>query len=311
MPKHVPVMVEKCLELLSLGISTSDNPYMIDGTLGLGGHSKVCLETFPQLHILGIDRDESALKIACARLNQYRERLHPVHTTYDQVAKVAKKFSPEGKVQAILMDLGVSSMQLDEDERGFSYSRNTYLDMRMDQSRGLKAADILAEKTAEEIAEILWKYGDEKFSRRISEAIVREREKTPVEYSAQLVEIIERVIPAPARRSGGHPAKRTFQALRVAVNQELEILQRAIPQALEALAVGGVLVVESYQSLEDRIVKQIFQAVTDSGSSLYPLPEKEQNFSLLTRKAIMAEPEEIALNSRAKPVRIRAIQRKK
>ncbi len=308
---HQPVLAARCIELLGQGIEQAGQQgraLVIDGTLGLGGHSELILQTYPQVHLIGIDRDKQALASASRRLREYSSRFTAVHATYDAIGQVAAAYEDEAyPLGGILMDLGVSSLQLDEVARGFSYARDAALDMRMDQSSGKTAADLLAELPAGELTKILREDGEEKFAARIAREIVKTREETPLTSSAQLVEIVRKAIPAPARRTGGNPAKRTFQALRIAVNQELSILKRALPVALDSLAPGGVMVVEAYQSLEDRIVKQAFQQVatpaTLNGVSL----AQAKTFQLMINGAEKAGETEISNNPRAASVRLRAI----
>ena len=308
---HQPVLAARCIELLGQGIEQAGQQgraLVIDGTLGLGGHSELILQTYPQVHLIGIDRDKQALASASRRLREYSSRFTAVHATYDAIGQVAAAYEDDAyPLGGILMDLGVSSLQLDDVARGFSYARDADLDMRMDQSGGKTAADLLAELSDVELTKILREAGEEKFAARIAREIVRAREETPLTSSAQLVEIVREAIPAPARRSGGNPAKRTFQALRIAVNQELSILKRAIPVALDSLAPGGVMVVEAYQSLEDRIVKQAFQQVV-APSTLNGVPlAEEKTFQLLINGAEKAGKTEISNNPRAASVRLRAI----
>ena len=266
--RHEPVLLERCLDLLAPAIEGaagsaaapgSAQPVMIDCTLGMGGHTEAALERFATLKVVGIDRDPEAIALASARLARFGDRFVAVQATYDAVSRVAHEHSvrAEGTVDAVLMDLGASSLQLDEASRGFSYARPAPLDMRMDQGSGMTAQDLLEHADAAELTRILRTYGEERFASRIAAAIVRRRESgDPVTSTQDLAELVRQSVPAPARRSGGHPAKRTFQALRIAVNAELDVLERAVPRALNSLRVGGRLVVESYQSLEDRIVKR-------------------------------------------------------
>ena len=308
---HQPVLAARCIELLGQGIEQAGQQgraLVIDGTLGLGGHSELILQTYPQVHLIGIDRDKQALASASRRLREYSSRFTAVHATYDAIGQVAAAYEDDAyPLGGILMDLGVSSLQLDDVARGFSYARDADLDMRMDQSGGKTAADLLAELSDVELAKILREAGEEKFAARIAREIVRVREETPLTSSAQLVEIVREAIPAPARRTGGNPAKRTFQALRIAVNKELSILKRAIPVALDSLAPGGVMVVEAYQSLEDRIVKQAFQQVaTPETLNGVPLAQAK-TFQLMINGAEKAGETEISNNPRAASVRLRAI----
>lgn len=322
---HIPVLADRCIELLLVGITAvtrqqqstnpdqarSFKPVVIDGTLGMGGHAQKLLQAERTVKLIGIDRDAQAIKLASRRLSAFQDRFTTCQTTYDQIPQVLAELHP-GPLAGILLDLGVSSLQLDDDQRGFSYARDTALDMRMDQSTGQTAADLLAKFSAEELSRIFRIYGEERFAAKIAKRIVETRSHTPIVSSAQLVELIRQAIPAAARRQGGNPAKRCFQALRIAVNRELEILQNTIPSALSALAPGGVLVVESYQSLEDKIVKQLFrQATSVKVPAGVPLRDQELHspFKDLTRGAIKATAEEIAQNSRSASVRLRAVQK--
>lgn len=308
--KHKPVLVEECLDFLAPAFGRSvDAPVMVDATLGLGGHTEAALVRFPTLQVIGIDRDPSALEQATRRLDRFGSRFVPFHGTYDQIAGALEGRKADG----ILMDLGVSSMQLDERERGFSYAWDAPLDMRMDQSSGVTAAELLNEADEGELASIIRKYSDERFARRIAKEIVRRREIAPLTTTSELVDVVRQAVPAPARRTGGNPAKRTFQAIRIAVNSELSILEDALPRALECLRVGGRIVVESYQSLEDRLVKTVFnQGRAPTLPSDLPvmadLAEKGERLRILTRKAVRADEREIEHNPRAASVRLRAAE---
>lgn len=241
---HTPVLLGRCLDLLAPAleeaVAQGREPVMIDATLGMGGHAEGALSRFPELTLVGIDRDPQAVALASARLARFGGRFHAVQTTYDAVAQVAARFSTDGAgtVDAVLMDLGVSSLQLDDARRGFSYARPAPLDMRMDQSGGTTAQQILDTADERELARILRDYGEERFAPRIAAAIVRRRrDGEAVASTDDLAGLVRECIPAPARRTGGNPAKRTFQALRVAVNAELDVLERAVPRALNALRV--------------------------------------------------------------------------
>jgi 16S rRNA (cytosine1402-N4)-methyltransferase len=270
------------------------------------------LEACPQARVIGIDRDPAALDAARRRLGPLAKRVTFVHAVYDQLPAALDDLGLSA-VDALLFDLGVSSMQLDQRERGFSYATDAPLDMRMDPTTGRTAADLLAESDADEIARILREYGEERFARRIADAVVQRRQSAPVATSAQLVEVIRESIPAAARRTGGHPAKRTFQALRIEVNQELPVLRRALPQAVGATAVGGRLLVMSYHSLEDRMVKHELARHTarpELPPGLPVVPDHlEPTLRLLTRGAEKATAAEIATNPRARSVRLRAAER--
>ena len=309
--KHVPVALDRCIDLLTPAFSNKDKPVVIDCTLGLGGHAKAMLTKFSNLHLVGIDRDLTALAISTELLAPYSDRINLVHATYDQIDSVLKDLGIT-KVDGILFDLGVSSMQLDQADRGFSYSQEAPLDMRMDQSAELTAAVILNTYSHGELAKILQKYGEEKFASKIAENIIKARSSGKLHTTKDLAEIVKDSIPAPARRTGGNPAKRTFQALRIEVNQELAVLERAIPAALNALSVGGRLVVMSYQSLEDRIVKSYFAAATQGTTPLglpVDLPDSAAKFKLLLNGSEAAEQSEQDVNPRSQSMRLRAIER--
>lgn len=286
---------------------------MIDATLGAGGHSERFLTDLPGLTLIGLDRDQTALRLAGERLAPFGDRVHLVHTAYDGIddALIQSGYRP-GQLDAILFDLGVSSMQLDQAERGFAYAQDAPLDMRMDQTAELTAADVVNTYDERTLARVLRVYGEEKFASRIAAAIVRERARRPLRTTGELVELLYAVIPAPARRTGGHPAKRTFQALRTEVNGELDCLRAAVPAALDALRPGGRIAVEAYQSLEDRIVKGYF---TDATASRTPaglpmeLPGHEPAFVSLTRGAERADEHELELNPRSASVRLRALEK--
>jgi 16S rRNA (cytosine1402-N4)-methyltransferase len=309
-PAHVPVLLDRVVALVAPPL-LQPGSILVDATLGLGGHTEAVLTRCPEAHVVGVDRDVHALDAAGERLAAFAGRKTLVHAVYDQIPEVLEDLGIAA-VQGVLFDLGVSSMQLDVRERGFAYAEDAPLDMRMDDTEGITAAEVLNTYPASDLARILRTYGEEKFARQIARAIVREREKAPFDRSARLVDLLRDVIPAPARRTGGHPAKRTFQALRIEVNDELGVLRRAIPAAIEALAVGGRVVVMSYHSLEDRMVKQALAARsrTNVPDDLPIVPEEYQpELRLLTRGAVKASPDEIEANQRAASVRLRAAER--
>lgn len=309
-PSHVPVLLERCLTLLAPALERP-GAVVVDATLGLGGHSEALLRRFPEVQLVGVDRDPDALALSARRLEGFERRTVLVHAVYDELPRVLDEVE-HPRVDGVLFDLGVSSMQLDEADRGFAYSQDAPLDMRMDPTQGPTAADVLNTYAAAELARVLREYGEERFARRIADAVVRERGKAPFDSSARLVELIRSSIPAPARRTGGNPAKRTFQALRIEVNAELEVLERALPAAIDALTVGGRIVVMSYQSLEDRITKRAMtsRASTDVPPDLPFVPAgHEPELRLITRGAEKASEAEIAENPRAASVRLRAAER--
>jgi 16S rRNA (cytosine1402-N4)-methyltransferase len=307
---HVPVLLDRVLAVL--GPALSDRPaVLVDATLGLGGHAAALLESHPQLTLVGLDRDSAALVRSRQRLAAFSARIHLVHARYDLMPDVLAELELPA-VDGVLFDLGVSSMQLDVAERGFSYSTDAPLDMRMDADEPLTAADVVNTYPVAQLARVLREYGEERFALRVARAIDRARRTAPLDSTAQLAELVRSAIPAATRRHGGHPAKRTFQALRIEVNGELTGLRRAVPAALAALTVGGRLVALSYHSLEDRIVKQsMAELATDTTPAGLPVPlaERGPQLRLLTRGAESASDAEIAANPRAASVRMRAAER--
>ncbi|WP_136520336.1 16S rRNA (cytosine(1402)-N(4))-methyltransferase RsmH [Cellulomonas telluris] len=308
--RHTPVLLQRCLDLLGPAIEGT-GAVLVDATLGMGGHSEGVLRAFPGVRVVGIDRDPQALELAGRRLAPFGDRFTGVHAVYDEIPDVLDRLGLPS-VQGVLMDLGVSSLQLDEVERGFAYAHDAPLDMRMDPTRGATAAEVLNTYDERALARVLHVYGEERFAARIARAVVRRREQAPLTRTGELVDIVRASIPAATRKTGGHPAKRTFQALRIEVNGELAALERALPAAIEALAVGGRIVVESYQSLEDRLVKRALAAGATS-SAPPDLPVEPATHApylrLLTRGAEEADAEELARNPRAQSVRLRAAER--
>ncbi len=301
---HTPVLLDRCIELMAPALD-HDGAVVVDATLGMGGHSEALLERFDNIRLIGLDRDTDALRIAGQRLERFADRVTLIHTVYDEIGLHAQGAS------AILMDLGVSSLQLDEAERGFAYSKDAPLDMRMDQTTGTTAAEVLATYSEGNLRRIFERYGEEKLAARYARFIVQARDDRPLVRSQDLVDLLQTATPAAAQRAG-HPAKRVFQALRIEVNAELSVLADAIPAAMDALAVGGRIVVMSYQSLEDRLVKQAFAAASASTAPAglpVELPEHAPRFRILTKGAELASDEEKARNPRAIPVRLRAAER--
>ncbi|WP_374947592.1 16S rRNA (cytosine(1402)-N(4))-methyltransferase RsmH [Agreia sp.] len=306
---HTPVMLERCISVLGPALERP-GAVLVDTTLGLGGHAEAFLTRFPELILVGLDRDTQALALAEGRLKPFGERVHLVHCVYDQIGAALEGLRIP-TVDGVLFDLGVSSMQLDRAERGFAYSKDAPLDMRMDQESPLTAEMILAEYSEFDLRRIFRDYGEEKLADRYARRIVQRRAEHPLARSADLVDLLQQATPAALSRAG-HPAKRVFQALRIEVNQELSVLERAVPAAIGALRVGGRIVVMSYQSLEDRIVKRALQALTVSTAPPglpVELPQHKPELSLLVRGAELATDEEKAENPRATPVRFRAAER--
>lgn len=308
---HVPVLLDRCVALLAPALAERPGAVVVDATLGMGGHSEALLTRFPEVRLIGLDRDPEALARSRRRLAPFGDRFTAVHAVYDELPSVLANLGIP-RIHAILFDLGVSSLQLDEAERGFAYARDAPLDMRMDPTRGITAAEVLNTYPADELARIIREYGEERFARRIAATIVRERAREPFRDSARLVDLVRDAIPAATRRTGGNPAKRTFQALRIEVNQELAVLERALPAALAALAVGGRIVVLSYHSLEDRMTKRALAvgAASKAPPDLPVVPDALQpTFRLLTRASEGASEAETAENPRAASARLRAAER--
>jgi 16S rRNA (cytosine1402-N4)-methyltransferase len=308
--RHIPVLLDRVVALLAPAL-TDPGAVLVDATLGLGGHALAMLERFPNLRVIGVDRDPAALELSTRRLAPYATRTTLVHAVYDDLPAVLAGLGL-AHVQGVVLDLGVSSMQLDQAERGFSYARDAPLDMRMDPTSGPTAAEIVNDYPAERLARVLSTYGEERFARRIADRVVRARSSEPIQTTTQLVELIRAAIPAAAQRTGGHPAKRTFQALRIEVNGELAALERALPRAVAALAVGGRIAVLSYHSLEDRLVKRAFAALaTVRGPVDMPVVRESDRpeLRLLTRGAERPDEAETADNSRATSARLRAAER--
>ena len=308
--RHVPVLRDRIVELLAPALEQPGS-VMVDATLGMGGHSESVLERCPNVRVLGIDRDREALVLAGERLARFGDRFTPIHAVYDELPRV---LTDQGlpSVSAVLLDLGVSSLQLDEQERGFAYRHDAPLDMRMDQSGGMTAADVLNTYSLTDLVRILHDYGEERFAKRVASAVVRERAREPFSSSARLVELLRSVVPAASQKSGGHPGKRTFQALRIEVNAELQALEAVLPAAVDALAVGGRIAVLSYHSLEDRLSKRVLTAGARSSTPVglpVELPEHAAYLRLLTRGAEEPSAEEISVNPRAASARLRAAER--
>lgn len=313
--RHIPVMATRVIDLLAPGVAAAEKherrAVLVDATLGMGGHTELMLQRFENAVVIGIDRDTQALDLAGQRLAKFGNRFVAFHGTYELISEA---LAAAGHTQAdgFLFDLGVSSYQLDERERGFAYSYDAPLDMRMDPTARFSAADVVNDYPQKRLEQLIRRFGEERFARRISTAIVERRRQQPFGRTGDLVEVIRSAVPAAAGKSGGHPAKRTFQALRIEVNQELNILQDALPRAIDALHLGGRMVVMSYHSLEDRITKKVFQ---QEATSLTPpgFPVEVEEYApvvnILTRGTEQPTEEEIAENPRAASARVRAIEK--
>ena len=316
--QHVPVLADRVTALLAPALA-ADGAVLVDATLGRAGHARALLEACPGLLLVGIDADVAAIEQAGELLAPYAARVTLVHARYDEIPAILAASTESGtigpdRVMGLLFDLGVSSPQLDDPGRGFAYAQDAPLDMRMDQTRERTAADIVNGYPAAELARLLREYGEERFARRIADAVVRERARAPITSTQRLSAIVKDAIPAATRRTGGNPAKRTFQALRIEVNDELGTLRRALPAALDVLAVGGRVVVLAYHSLEDRIVKrELVRLSTDQTPPGLPVPANAAapQFRLLTRGAERPDSEEVTGNPRAASARLRAAERVK
>jgi len=315
---HVPVMAGRISALLLPALTGPTPggrpPVLIDATLGRAGHARAFLDAVPGLLLIGIDADAAAIEAGRALAESYPGRVTVAHAFYDDIAEVTDG-AGHRRVQGVLFDLGVSSPQLDDASRGFSYSHDAPLDMRMDRRAGLTAARIVNEYPVPDLARVLFEYGEEKFARRIAAAIARERAREPIGGTLRLSAIVKDAIPAAARRTGGNPAKRTFQALRIEVNDELGGLRRALPAALDLLAPGGRLAALAYHSLEDRLVKrELTERTADKTPPGVPLRAGDvlagtPKFRLLTRGAERPDDEELAVNPRSASARLRAVER--
>jgi 16S rRNA (cytosine1402-N4)-methyltransferase len=306
-PGHVPVLAGRVTELLAPALA-AEGAVLVDATLGRAGHARALLDACPGMVLIGIDADTAAIEAARELLAPYADRVTLVHARYDEIPGIVGA----AKVMGLLFDLGVSSPQLDDRDRGFAYAQDAPLDMRMDRTADRTAADIVNGYPAAELARVLREYGEERFARRIADAVVRERARAPITSTERLSAIVKDAIPAATRRVGGNPAKRTFQALRIEVNDELGTLRRALPAALGLLAVGGRVAVLAYHSLEDRIVKQkLVSLSTDQTPPGLPVPARERmpEFRLLTRGAERPDSDEVTVNPRAASARLRAAER--
>lgn len=306
---HVPVLLKEAVDNL---VWKQDGTY-VDGTIGGAGHSEEILKRLGQSgRLIGIDRDESALDASKIRLKKYLDRVTLIHSNFSDIKEVLKDLKVQ-KVDGVLLDLGVSSPQLDMTERGFSYMKDAPLDMRMDTSSGLTAADIVNTYDEDKLKRIIEEYGEERWASRIARFIVREREKSPIEMTGKLVEVIKAAIPASARRGGPHPAKRTFQAIRIAVNRELDEIENALPDIAEVLNCKGRMCIITFHSLEDRIVKNGMKKLANPCTCPPELPVcvcgKKPVVNIITRKPILPGADEIENNPRARSAKLRVCEK--
>ncbi|MFZ7104944.1 MAG: 16S rRNA (cytosine(1402)-N(4))-methyltransferase RsmH [Peptococcaceae bacterium] len=306
---HIPVLLEEIMGIMD----PQPGEVFVDCTLGGGGHSKeIAQRIIPGGKLIGIDQDTNALAAARQNLKEYSGNTVFVHSNYENLQNILSQYSPAG-IDGILFDLGVSSHQLDEKERGFSYMQNAPLDMRMDQKAVFTAADLINTYSQEMLTEIIREYGEENWAGRIAQFIVKARERKTIDTTGELVEVIKAAIPAGARKDGPHPAKRTFQAVRIAVNRELEVLENTLDIAVGWLKKGGRIGVISFHSLEDRIVKEKFRYLAKKCVCPPELPicqcDKEQQLKILTRKPVTANGQELEQNPRSRSAKFRAAVR--
>lgn len=306
--KHVSVLLEECMQ----GLNIKEDGIYVDCTMGGAGHSSEILKYLSKKgRLIGIDQDNDALKASKERLKDY-ENVTYVHNNFYNIYDILESLNIE-KVDGILMDLGVSSYQLDNGERGFSYMKDAPLDMRMDRDNGLSAYEVVNKYSLDELYKVIKDYGEEKFAKRIAQFIVSRREDKPIETTFELVDIIKAAIPAKARREGPHPAKRTFQAIRIEVNSELAILNKAIEDSIEKLNEGGRLAIITFHSLEDRIVKTKFKELENPCTCPREFPicicGKKPKVKIITRKPIDPSEEELEVNPRSRSAKLRVSEK--
>ena len=311
--EHVPVLYDEVMESLAV---KPDGVY-VDGTVGGGGHSSgICERLSDKGTLIAVDRDTDALEAAGNRLAEYKCNkifIHSNYSDYEAIEEAATQASPDGKVDGILLDLGVSSFQLDNAERGFSYMQDAPLDMRMNENDLLSAYDVVNTYSEKDLARIIREYGEEKWASRIAQFIVRARAEAPIESTGALVDVIKAAIPAKARRTGPHPAKRTFQAIRIEVNDELGHLRQAVQKLPDLLAGGGRIAIITFHSLEDRIVKTEFDRRLDPCTCPKEFPVcvcgKKADVKKITRKPLTASDAELEINPRARSAKLRVIEK--
>jgi len=305
---HKPVLFDECMEMLDI---KPDGIY-VDGTMGGGGHSEGILNRLDSGMLIGIDRDTEALNASQKRLNKFGNHVVFINNNYINIKEVLKSLDKE-KVDGILLDLGVSSYQLDNPDRGFSYNYDAPLDMRMNTNDEITAKDVVNKCTKEELIKILRDYGEEKWASRIADFIVKRRESREIQTTFELVDIIKAAIPAKAREGGGHPAKRTFQAIRIHVNKELEYLEMSVRNAIDSLKVGGRLCIITFHSLEDRIVKDVFNEYSKGCICPKEFPQcvcnNKPEVKVLTKKPIISKQEELEVNNRAHSAKLRVVEK--
>ena len=305
---HISVLLNECIE----GLNIKENGIYVDGTLGGAGHSAEIVKRLTTGRLIGIDQDTNAINAAEKRLEEYKDKVTLVHDNFSNIKAVFSQLGIE-KADGFLLDIGVSSHQLDEAERGFSYMHDAPLDMRMNRDNSFSAYNVVNEYSEDELSEIIYKYGEERWSKRIAQFIVAERSKKPIETTFELVDVIKKAVPKGARKDGPHPAKRTFQAIRIEVNGELEILERTIDHMTELLNPGGRLCIITFHSLEDRIVKNAFRKQENPCTCPPEFPVcvcgKKKRANVITRKPILPSDEELEFNHRSRSAKLRILER--
>ncbi len=306
--KHIPIMLEEVID----GLNIKENGIYIDGTLGGAGHSLEIVKRLSSGKLIGIDQDERALEKAREVLEPYRDRTILVHDNYENIDRILKELNID-KVDGILLDLGVSSYQLDAGERGFSHNKDAMLDMRMDRTREFSAWDVVNNYSKEELEKIIWEYGEDRWAKRIAEFIIAERKQKPIDTTLELVSVIKKAIPKKVRMEGGHPAKKTFQAIRIEVNRELDVLGNLINKISRLLNPHGRIAIISFHSLEDRIVKDAFKELYRDCICPPELPQcmcdKTREIEIITRKPIVADEIELKTNPRARSAKLRIAEK--
>jgi len=306
--EHIPIMLNEVIN----GLNIKENGIYVDGTIGGAGHSIEIVKRLKSGRLIGIDQDTDAIAKASEVLRDYKDKVQIVHDNFSNIKGVLNSLNIE-KIDGILLDLGVSSYQLDEEERGFSYNKDAHLDMRMDMSKPFSAWDVVNKYSEKELENILWSYGEERWAKRIAQFIVEERKLYPINTTLDLVTVIKKAIPKGARASGHHPAKKSFQAIRIEVNKELEILKDAIVDATKLLNPGGRICIITFHSLEDRIVKDTFKELNQSCICPPEIPvcvcNKKKELNIITRKPIEPSIEEINSNQRSRSAKLRIGER--
>ncbi len=305
--KHIPVLLNEVIT----GLKIDPNGIYVDGTLGGAGHSLEIVKRLDKGKLIGIDQDENALKKAGEVLKGYEDKVILVHSNFENIDGVLNNLGID-KIDGMLMDIGVSSHQLDETSRGFSYHKDSRLDMRMDRTKDFSAWNVVNEYSKEELASIIWDFGEEKWAKRIAEFIVEERKAKTIDTTLELVEVLKKAIPAGARKDN-HPGRKTFQAIRIEVNRELEVLTNVIPKIVKRLNRGGRLCIITFHSLEDRIVKDMYRELFKDCICPPELPicmcDKEREIKIITRKPIVASKEELDLNPRSRSAKLRVAEK--